>query len=252
MTSQRKPSLFTFFRSGPMPCPYLPGQVEQQLFTDLSGFGAQSRYEILSQGGFRRSHHIAYRPACRGCNACVPVRVDASAFQAGKSWRRILNRNADLRVEDRGTRVSNEQFTLFSRYMQSRHNGGDMARMDRNDYFEMVVSSPVDTGILEYRTLNGALVAACLTDRVGDGFSAVYSFFEPEMPGRSLGSFIVLSLIERAKAEGLPYVYLGFWVADSPKMHYKIRFRPIEGFGPQGWRPLAEIAGDADCPAAAD
>lgn len=241
MTSQRKPSLFTFFRSGPMPCPYLRGKVEQQLFTDLSGVGAQSRYEVLSQGGFRRSHHIAYRPACRGCEACVPVRVVASEFEVSRNLRRIRNKNADLTVEDKGTFVSNEQFALFSRYMQSRHDGGDMARMDRNDYFEMVVSSPVETNILEYRNPAGELVAACLTDRVADGFSAVYSFFDPTLANRSLGSFVVLSLIERARAASLPYVYLGFWVDGSPKMHYKIRFRPIEGFGPQGWRPLPNV-----------
>tara|TARA_Y100000588_G_scaffold389177_1_gene491291 strand:- start:489 stop:1244 length:756 start_codon:yes stop_codon:yes gene_type:complete len=235
MTSQRKPSLFTFFRSGPMPCPYLRGKVEQQLFTDLSGLGAQSRYEILSQGGFRRSHHIAYRPACRGCNACVPVRVVASEFRLSRNWRRILNKNADLTVDDKGTFVSNEQFSLFSRYMKSRHDGGDMARMNRNDYFEMVVSSPVETSVLEYRDPEGYLVAACLTDRIADGYSAVYSFFDPTLTRRSLGSYIVLSLIERACAESLPHVYLGFWVADSPKMHYKIRFRPIEGFGQNGW-----------------
>ena len=241
MTNQRKPSLFTFFRSGPMPCPYLRGKVEQQLFTDLSGLGAQSRYEILSQGGFRRSHHIAYRPACPGCNACVPVRVVASEFHPSRNWRRIINKNADLTVDDKGTFVSNEQFSLFSRYMQSRHDGGDMARMNRNDYFEMVVSSPVETSVLEYRDPKGDLVAACLTDRVADGYSAVYSFFDPALTRRSLGSYIVLSLIERACAESLPHVYLGFWVADSPKMHYKIRFRPIEGFGQNGWYRLPNI-----------
>jgi len=225
-----------------MPCPYLPGKVEQQLFTDLSGLGSRSRYEILSQGGFRRSHHIAYRPACRGCSACIPVRVAAFQFQTNRGWRRILNKNADLRMEDKGTSVSNEQYELFSRYMQSRHDGGDMARMGRNDYFEMVVSSPVDTSILEYRNRDGELIAACLMDRVGDGISAVYSFFDPSLPKRSLGSYVVLSLIEKARTEGLPFVYLGFWVQDSPKMHYKVRFQPIEGFGPRGWRPLEEIS----------
>ena len=107
--------------------------------------------------------------------------------------------------------------------------------MNRNDYFEMVVSSPVETSVLEYRDPEGDLVAACLTDRIDDGYSAVYSFFDPTLTRRSLGSYIVLSLIERACAESLPHVYLGFWVADSPKMHYKIRFRPIEGFGQNGW-----------------
>jgi len=242
MISQGKPSLLTFYRSGPVSCPYLPGKIEQQLFTDLSGADAQARYDVLSQGGFRRSHHIAYRPSCRDCQACVPVRVQASEFHAGSRWRRILRANADLDVTDVGTRVSDEQYELFGRYLKSRHEGGDMARMNRHDYFEMVASSPVETSILEFRDPDGALVGACLVDRVSDGLSAVYSFFEPSLEKRSLGSFVILALIDKARAIDLPYVYLGFWIEASRKMSYKSRFEPIEGFGPKGWRPLKEFA----------
>ncbi len=241
MTSQGKPSLLTFYRSGPVSCPYLPGRIEQQLFTDLSGADAQARYDVLSQGGFRRSHNIAYRPSCRDCEACVPVRVVANDFCAGSRWRRIQRANADLDVADAGTQVSDEQYELFRRYLKSRHEGGDMARMNQHDYFEMVASSPVETSILEFRDHDGTLVGACLTDRISDGFSAVYSFFDPTLHKRSLGSFIILALIEQARAAGLPYVYLGFWIEASRKMRYKSRFEPIEGFGPDGWRPLVEF-----------
>jgi arginine-tRNA-protein transferase len=247
MTSQGKLSLLTFYRSGPMSCPYLPGKIEQQLFTDLSGADAQARYDVLSQGGFRRSHHIAYRPSCRDCTACVPVRVVAGEFRTNARWRRIQRANVDLHVEDAGTKVSDEQYELFQRYLNSRHEGGDMARMSRHDYFEMVASSTVETSILEFRDPDGTLIGACLTDRIADGFSAVYSFFEPSLGKRSLGSFVILALIDKARAANLRYVYLGFWIEASRKMRYKSRFEPIEGFGPDGWRPLDEFksaAGD--------
>lgn len=224
-----------------MSCPYLPGKIEQQLFTDLSGANAQARYDVLSQGGFRRSHHIAYRPSCRDCTACVPVRVVASEFRTSPRWRRIQRANVDLHIADAGTKVSDEQYELFRRYLNSRHEGGDMARMNRHDYFEMVASSPVETSILEFRDPNGTLIGACLTDRIPDGFSAVYSFFEPSLGKRSLGSYVILALIDKARAANLPHVYLGFWIEESRKMRYKSRFEPIEGFGPDGWRPLVEF-----------
>ena len=116
-----------------------------------------------------------------------------------------------------------------------------MARMNRHDYFEMVASSPVETSILEFRDPNGTLIGACLTDQTPDGFSAVYSFFEPSLGKRSLGSYVILALIDKARASNLPHVYLGFWIEESRKMRYKSRFEPIEGFGPDGWRPLVEF-----------
>lgn len=239
MTLQRPPDrVLTFHRSGPMPCPYLPGRIEQQIFTELSGAQPQAVFDRLSEGGFRRSHHIAYRPACRGCSACVPVRVVADRFEWTRGWRRVLRANRDLSARGTGKRITDEQFRLFSRYVGERHADGDMARMNRRDYAAMVVSSPVDTELVEFRDATGALIAACLLDRLGDGLSAVYSFFDPGQARRSLGSYVVLWMIEEARALGLGYVYLGFWIENSPKMTYKGRFRPLEGFGPQGWQPV--------------
>lgn len=221
-----------------MPCPYLPGKTEQQLFTELNTQDAAGRYELLSQGGFRRSHHIAYRPACNDCEACVPVRIVVPEFRLNKTWRRTLRNNIDLTLHESGPYPTDEQYDLFHRYMHSRHHDGEMVRMRQNEYFEMVVSSPVHTTIFEYRDDAGKLVAACLTDHLRDGYSAVYSFFEPELTKRSLGSYMILSLIQRAKLKGLPYVYLGFWIEGSQKMLYKKRFKPMEGFRNDGWYPM--------------
>lgn len=223
-----------------MHCPYLPGRVEQQLFAELSGPDVQERFEHLSRHGFRRSHHIVYRPACSGCEQCIPVRVRAGDFRWTRSFRRTRNRNADLEVADVGARVTEEQYALFRRYVSARHGDGDMAEMGFRDYANLVVASPVDTTMLEWRDPAGTLQAACIADRLSDGYSAVYSFFAPEAARRSPGTLVILALIEMARARGLPHVYLGFWVPGSPKMAYKARFRPLECFGPDGWRTLPE------------
>lgn len=236
MTLQRRPDrVLNFYRSGPMPCPYLDGRVEQQLFTELSGTGAQDIFEQLSAGGFRRSHHIVYKPACRGCAACIPVRIRAGQFQMNQSWRRILRRNSDVKATRLGKHITDEQYHLFRRYVTARHADGDMARMNRRDYAAMVVSSPVETELVEFRTEDGQLVASCIMDQMRDGLSAVYSFFDPAESKRSLGTYMVLWMIEAARRHNLDYVYLGFWIKDSPKMTYKGRFRPLEGFGQKGW-----------------
>jgi arginine-tRNA-protein transferase len=229
-----------FRHSSAMPCPYLPGRIERQLYAELGGPAPREIFRRLSLAGFRRSHHVVYRPACPGCSACVPVRVDVKGFNWTQSWRRIRRRNADLVAEDAALDITDEQYRLFRRYIRSRHGEGDMAVMDRRDYSSMVLASPVDTEIVEFRDGDGKLIAACLTDRLPDGLSAVYSFFDPTQGRRSLGSFMVLWLIEEARRQGLPHVYLGFWVDKSPKMAYKTRFQPLQGFGTNGWAVLPE------------
>lgn len=239
MTLQRSPTMLVFHRSGAMHCPYLPARVEQQLFAELSGPDAQSQFEHLSRHGFRRSHHIVYRPACRGCEQCIPVRIRAADFDWTRTFRRLAKRNADLMVTDVGPNATEEQYALFSRYVGVRHGDGDMADMSFRDYANLVVASPVDTTLFEWRDADGVLRAGCITDRLSDGYSAVYSFFDPSADRRSLGTQVILSLVQMAAARGLPHVYLGFWVPHSPKMAYKARFRPLECFGPTGWRDAA-------------
>lgn len=224
-----------------MNCPYLAGKDEQQLFTELSGPNAQEMFESLSQFGFRRSHHIVYRPTCKGCESCIPVRIRVADFQWTKRFRRIVNRNADLTMHDVGQIATQEQYKLFSRYVRSRHGDGDMAAMAIRDYSNLVVASPVDTGLFEWRTAQNKLIATCITDRMQDGYSAVYSFFDPDDPARGLGNHMILSLVRLAEASGKPFVYLGFWVPDSPKMDYKAGFGPMEGFHRGAWRPIKDI-----------
>ena len=242
MSNQRRAdSLVTgvvlFRHSTGMPCPYLPGRVERQVYTDLAEPTGREVFRRLSAAGFRRSHHITYRPACPGCSACVPVRVPVAAFEWSRSWRRNWNANKSLTAEDVALTIDDEQYRLFRRYVRSRHGDGDMAMMHRRDYAAMVLTSCVDTAIIEFRE-DGVLRAACLIDILPDGLSAVYSFFDPDLHRRSPGSYMVLWLIEEARRRGLAYVYLGFWIADSPKMAYKTRFRPLEGFGKDGWSTL--------------
>ncbi|HLF58798.1 MAG TPA: arginyltransferase [Alphaproteobacteria bacterium] len=238
MTRESLDAFGAFYRTRPHPCPYLDGQQESRIFTGLTPEGADIQYQALTRAGFRRSHRMAYRPACPSCNACVPVRVLAQDFAPSRSQRRVLKRNADLSERELPPRDSDEQYRLFSRYLASRHGEGPMAQMTPEDYRAMVEETPVGTDILEYRDAAGKLVGACLADRLSDGYSAVYSFSDPDEAKRGLGNFMILRLIERARARGLAFVYLGYWIAESPKMSYKDRFHPIEALGAEGWRLL--------------
>lgn len=229
-----------FFTTAPLPCPYIPGRLERKIVTELAGPDAETLHEALSRAGFRRSHSIAYTPACPGCNACVPVRIIVEQFRPGRTMRRVLRENGALQSRQVGARATAEQYRLFARYQESRHSGGDMALMGFYDYRSMVEDSPIDTFIVEFRTPEGALVAAVLTDRMSDGLSAVYSFYEPERSAASLGTYMVLWLIAEAARLNLPYVYLGYWIADSAKMSYKARFRPLEALDRKGWRRILD------------
>ncbi|WP_299393383.1 arginyltransferase [Pelagibius sp.] len=233
-----------FFVLEPSPCPYLPDRMERKLLTEISGPQAQSVYTQLSHGGFRRSHRFAYRPACATCDACVPVRVVVGQFQPSKSLRRIARFNADLSVTTVPNRATGEQFALFNRYIQSRHGDGEMAGMIAEEYASMVESSDVDTRLAEFRDEEGQLVAVCLLDWLTDGPSAVYSFFDPAVARRSLGTFMVLWLIDAAAAAGAAHVYLGYWIEHSRKMAYKTRFQPLEGLLSGVWQPLIRRSAD--------
>jgi leucyl-tRNA---protein transferase len=236
--SPRRPQFF--YTTAPLPCPYVGGRTERKVVTEITGPEADSLHDRLSRAGFRRSHNIAYAPVCPGCNSCVPIRIPAAQFQPDRTLRRIARANADLSGFDVPARATAEQFQLFQRYQQARHGDGDMATMSFYDYRAMVEDTPIDTLIIEFRDDDDQLLGACLTDKLGDGLSAVYSYFAPGLEKRSLGTFTILWLIERARQLGLPYVYLGYWVPESRKMAYKARFRPCEVLQGGGWRTLTE------------
>jgi leucyl-tRNA---protein transferase len=230
-----------FFATSPIACPYVPGRAERKLIVELAGNGAPAFYDELSRAGFRRSHRYAYRPSCRSCLACVPVRIAALRFAHSKSTRRIRNANRDLAAALLGGRATPEQFRLFAAYQLARHGDSEMASMTYADYRGMVEESPVRTRIVEFRDQAG-LVAASLIDLLDDGVSAVYSFFDPRRGRRSLGSWSILWLVEECRRRRLPYVYLGYWIAESRKMGYKARFPALERLTPEGWRDFAEPA----------
>ena len=173
------------------------------------------------------------------------IRIPVDSFQPDRTLRKISRANAGLEGYQVPARATAEQFQLFQRYQQVRHGDGDMASMSFYDYRAMVEDTPIDTFVIEFRDEQDRLLSACLGDRLGDGLSAVYSFFAPAMEKRSLGTYAVLWLIERARALGLPYVYLGYWVPESRKMAYKARFKPSEVLLGGVWRVLTEgdIAG---------
>lgn len=229
-----------FFITAPSPCPYLTGRVERKVFTHLVGHDARSLNTQLSQGGFRRSQNIAYRPACDGCSACVSVRVPVNTFEMTRGFRRTLKANADIDATVVKSQATSEHYSLFRSYIDSRHSDGGMADMTVLDFSAMVDDNFVDSRLVEYRARdvidpNGRLVGAVLIDILGDGISMIYSFYDPEEADRSLGTHMILDNIARVRRLGLPYLYLGYWVRGSRKMDYKARFLPQERLTAEGW-----------------
>jgi leucyl-tRNA---protein transferase len=230
-----------FFVTSPAPCPYLPGKQERKVFTELTGQHAAELNDALGKIGFRRSQGVAYRPSCIECSACVSVRVVTAGFVPNASQKKLLKRHADLEVTACRPWSTDEQFSLLRRYLNARHPTGGMVGMDEIDYADMVEQTPVNSYVVEYRepSVNGRpgrLVGGCVTDQQNDGLSMIYSYFEPEDENRpGLGNFIIMDHILRAASAGLPYVYLGYWVQGSRRMEYKVKFRPIERLGADGW-----------------
>jgi arginine-tRNA-protein transferase len=217
-----------FYLTAPSSCPYLPDRVERKVFTHVVGERATSLNNTLTHAGFRRSQNIAYRPACEGCSACVSVRTQ------------------DIIGIEQPPQATSEQYALFRQYLDERHADGGMADMSVADFSLMIGDTHVNTMIVEYRLRDvdsgitgrsrGALLASVLVDVLEDGLSLVYSFYDTQAsPQRSLGTYIILDQINRARKHGLPYLYLGYWVNGSPKMHYKTRFLPQEHLMSGGW-----------------
>jgi arginine-tRNA-protein transferase len=236
-----------FFLTAPAPCPYLPGREERKVFAHLPLLDGANVNDSLTQGGFRRSQNIAYRPACERCSACVSARIPARDYVFSRSERRVLARNQSLTRHMVEAEATLEQFELLRRYLTLRHPGGGMAEMTWPDYVAMVEDTAVRTHLVEYRAPSadrgpGDLIACALVDQLADGLSLVYSFYDPGLSRRSLGSFVILDHVVQALLGGCPYVYLGYWVEGSHKMDYKARFTPLELLRPQGWTRVAKSA----------
>jgi arginine-tRNA-protein transferase len=219
--------------------------LERKLFTHLTHEKPTSLIDNLLRGGFRRSQNIAYMPYCEGCHACISVRVIVDEFVPGRSMRRVSEKNQTIVALRRPPEPTSEQFALFRRYIDARHADGGMADMTVLDYAMMVEDSVINTFVTEYRVKpdnpldsepeSWPLVAAALCDLLSDGISMVYSFYDPEAETYSLGTYMILEHLEYARRLGLPYLYLGYWISGSRKMSYKMRFKPQELLGPNGW-----------------
>ncbi len=229
-----------FYLTAPAPCPYLSGQVERKVFAHLAGPEGRELNNALSNLGFRRSQNIVYRPACDSCAACTSVRVVVDEFDLTRSFRRVLARNRDLATNVLAPVATLEQYEIFRGYLDARHSDGGMADMTPFDYAQMIETGTSDTHLVEYRVGNsgddGRLVGVALVDRLRDGLSMIYSFYDVNEAPRGLGTYMVLDHMRRAFELGLAHVYLGYWVEDSPKMSYKARFRPQEHLIGDSWK----------------
>lgn len=218
-------------------CSYIPGQNERLLVAipnPGTHFGKRAS-SILSRLGFRRSGTMNYRPACPNCKACLSYRVPVDLFKPDRSQRRCLDKNEDLYCTILPRQVTEEHYALFDKYLKSRHQGSIMENMTIDDYRQMVMDTTTETVLLEFRTRDGELKMVAVTDVFDDGISACYTFFDPDEPKRSLGSFGVLTQIFLARRYGLKWAYLGYWVPQCGNMAYKSRFKPAEVFMDDRW-----------------
>lgn len=216
-------------------CSYLPGQTARSLFVDPGIRIDRDRYQSLLDLGFRRSGKLAYRPACAACQACHPARVPVADFRPDRTQRRCLLRNADLTVQVESA-LNDEHFDLYRRYLSVRHPVSGMDPEDRIGFRSFLTPPWGPAELLAIRSSDGELLAGAVCDRLPHGLSAVYTYFDPGLTRRSLGTFAVLQQLDRARQLGLAYVYLGFWVPGAQTMEYKARFRPLEVLTPEGWR----------------
>ena len=228
-----------FYVTAPQPCPYLEGRHERKLFTALHGDRAQDLNDTLSKQGFRRSQNVLYRPSCVECAACMSARIEVSKFKMSKSQKRVSKKNITLSRRTNSPWATEEQYDLFHTYLATRHADGGMADMDVFEFAAMIEETPIRTRVIEYEQDN-TLKAVSLTDVLDDGLSMVYSFFDPDLSHRSIGTYLVLDHILMAQELNLPFVYLGYWVPGSPKMGYKARFSGLEIYRDRQWTPLAD------------
>lgn len=217
----------TFFTTAAHTCSYLADREAVTLFADPDAEMTSHTYSQLSDLGFRRSGNYVYRPQCQGCQACISVRIPVAQFRPRREQRRCWQRNQDLSVQAVPVTWSEEHYALYARYISSRHRDGDMYPPSPRQYREFLTSDWSDTELVEYR-LDGRLVAIAVTDTLADGLSAVYTFYDPDMSPRSLGSFAILWQIQACRDKDLRYLYLGYWVRHAPRMRYKTQFRPLE------------------------
>ncbi|HUW97472.1 MAG TPA: arginyltransferase [Acidiferrobacter sp.] len=230
-------TLPNLFLSSAHSCSYLPERIANTLFVDPRFPITTEMLWEFNRHGFRRSGNLIYRPHCEGCRSCVPVRIPVATFASSRGQRRTADRNADVTVTAKPPLFDEEHFALFLRYQDARHPGGTMANPDPSTFLRFLVGGQVETTFFEFRQ-DSALIGVAVVDHLSDGLSAVYTFYDPMLAHRGLGTYAVLWQIQESLRQNLPYLYLGYWVKESPKMSYKIRFQPLEAYQSGLWAPI--------------
>lgn len=220
-----------FYVTTAYPCGYLPKKLAQSLIATPQNLVDGTVYSGLIQQGFRRSGKFAYRPHCERCQACVSVRLPVAQFRPNRSQQRAFKKHADLQVHIVEAAFHADHFALYQRYQQTRHalapDGSPHGQDDMSQYQQFLCQSNVDSVMVEFRAADGQLKIVSVVDIVEDGLSAVYTFYDPDDKA-SYGTFSIVWQIAWAKQLSLPYLYLGYWIADSQKMAYKQQFQPQE------------------------
>ena len=231
--------LLQFYATAPYGCSYLPGRIARSQVATPTHLIDDDTYSQLVRAGFRRSGVFTYRPHCGICHECQPARVPVEIFRPDRTQRRTLRRHANLRAGERSMIFREEHYQLYQRYQSVRHQGGGMDQDNRDQYVHFLLQSHVNSRLIEFRE-NDVLRMVSIIDLLSDGISSVYTFYDPDLPDASLGTYSILWQIGQCQHLHLPYLYLGYWIRDSRKMAYKANFRPLEVLKQGQWRLLDE------------